>query len=230
MGYFYSKDQLEFMADNINRKFYPKRLEEISPLDHYDLLEKLELDIEWKYVSPNMKLLGMIFFDDNVWPVWDKPTYDQGDMPHLEKFKKGTVVINESLTNKKYANKERFVCGHEISHWIKDQKYFKNHPTDVIHACGEEACSKTYWNSKMSELDIIERQTNYLNAAILMPRNAIIKGFEKISRYKYFPDHPLEFRPYMKAYVRKLADAYGLNYNPVLYRLYDLDVLKRPEK
>jgi hypothetical protein len=33
----------------------------------------------------------------------------------------------------------------------------------------------------------------------------------------------------MKAYVKKLADEFGLNYNPVLYRLYDLGVLKRPE-
>lgn len=229
MGYFYSKEQLEIMADNINKRFYPDRLEEVSPLDPYDLLEKLELDVEWKYISPNMKILGIIFFDDDFWPVWDKGSYKQGDRPHLERFKKGTVVINETLTNKKYANKERFVCGHEVSHWIKDQNYFKNHPTDVIHACGEEACSKTYWNNKMSELDIIERQTNYLNAAILMPRNVIIKGFEKISRYKYIPDHPLEFKSYMKAYVKKLADGFRLNYNPVLYRLYDLGVLKRPE-
>lgn len=227
MGYFYSKNELENMADNINKRFYPNRLEEVSPLDTYDLLEKLGLDVEWKYISPNMEILGMIFFGDDCWPVWDKGTYCNGDMPHYEFFKRGTIVINENLTVKKHARKERFVCGHEISHWIKDPNYFKNHPTDLIHACGEEACSKTYWNSKMSELDIIERQTNYLNAAILMPRNAIIKAFEKISRYKYNPDHPIEFKSYMTAYVRELADGYGLNYNPVLYRLYDLGFIKR---
>lgn len=229
MGYFYSREKLEIVADNINKRFYPKRLEDVSPLDPYDLLEKLGLDVEWKFISPNMEILGMIFFNDDCWPVWDKGTYKHGDMPNFEKFKRGTIVINEALTSKKYANKERFVCGHEVSHWIKDQDYFKNHPTDVIHVCGEDACSKTYWNSKMSELDVVERQTNYLNAAILMPRNTIIKAFEKISRYKYYPDHPLELKTYMKAYVKELAYGFGLNYNPVLYRLYDLGVLKRPE-
>ena len=79
----------------------------------------------------------------------------------------------------------------------------------------------------MSELDIIERQTNYLNAAILMPKDVIIKKFEKISRYKVIPNQPLEFKSYMKAYIKKLADEFELNFQPVLYRLYDLEVFKR---
>lgn len=174
-----------------------------------------------------MKLQGMIFFENDIWPVWDNDSFKTGDRPHLEKFKKGTIVINESLTKKKYARKEKFVCVHEISHWIKDQLYFKNHPTNVIHACDEDACTKTYWNNNMSELDIIERQTNYLNAAILMPKDVIIKKFEKISRYKVIPNQPLEFKSYMKAYIKKLADEFELNFQPVLYRLYDLEVFKR---
>jgi len=229
MGYFYSREYLENLADKVNMKYYPSRLNEMSPMDPYDLMEKLGLEIEWKYLYPCDDLLGMIFFADNIWPVWDIETRKTGGKPRVEIFRKGTIVINEILTNKKNAKKERFVCGHEVSHWIKDQRYFNEHPTDLIHACNEEAYKKTYWNNTMSELDIIERQTNYLNAAMLMPRNVIIKEFERISRYKYIPEHPLELKSYMKAYVKNLADGFGLNYNPVLYRLYDLGVLKRPK-
>jgi hypothetical protein len=62
--YFYSRETLELMADDVNRKYYPERLDSVLPLDPYDLLEKQGLDVEWKYISPNEQLLGLIFFAD----------------------------------------------------------------------------------------------------------------------------------------------------------------------
>ena len=58
--YFYSRETLELMADDINRKYYPERLDSVLPLDPYDLLEKQGLDVEWKYISPNEQLLAAI--------------------------------------------------------------------------------------------------------------------------------------------------------------------------
>ncbi len=226
---FYSKEKLENMADQINIEFYPERLEKVIPFDAYDFMEKQGLEIEWKYITPNKKLLGMIFFGDEVWPVWDSGKYKQGDLPHKEFFKKGTVVINNILIDEKDIKKERFVSGHEAMHWVKDKNYFRTHTTDVIHACKEEVFEKTYWNNKMSKEDIIERQTNYLNAAVLMPRNLIKKEFFKRLRYKNIPDGPIEYMLYMRKHIKSLADDFGLNYNPVLYRLYDLNILKRKD-
>ena len=97
---FYSRESLEQMADDLNRKYYPERLEKVLPLDPYDLLEKQGLDVEWKYISPNRKLLGLIFFEDCEFPVWDSGTYHKGDKPHFEKFKRGTMVINNILLEK----------------------------------------------------------------------------------------------------------------------------------
>ena len=226
---FYSKEKLENMADQINIEFYPERLEKVIPFDAYDFMEKQGLEIEWKYITPNKKLLGMIFFGDEVWPVWDSGKYKQGDLPHKEFFKKGTVVINNILIDEKDIKKERFVSGHEAMHWVKDKNYFRTHTTDVIHACKEEVFEKTYWNNKMSKEDIIERQTNYLNAAVLMPRNLIKKEFFKRLRYKNIPDGPIEYMLYMRKHIKSLAYDFGLNYNPVLYRLYDLNILKRKD-
>ena len=62
-----------------------------------DLLEKLGLEVEWKYISPNDKFLGMIFFEDGTFPIWDKGTYTKGDKPHYEFFKKGTMMINSNI-------------------------------------------------------------------------------------------------------------------------------------
>lgn len=94
------------MADDINRKYYPERLDSVLPLDPYDLLEKQGLDVEWKYISPNEQLLGLIFFADEKFPVWDKGTFQKGDKPHYELFKKGTIVINNILVEKKKYKKK----------------------------------------------------------------------------------------------------------------------------
>ena len=229
--YFYSRETLELMADDINRKYYPERLDSVLSLDPYDLLEKQGLDVEWKYISPNEQLLGLIFFADEEFPVWDKGTFQKGDKPHYESFKKGTIVINNILVEKKnYKKKEIFVCTHENCHWIKDQEYFKDHPESIIQICDSKSLEKTYWNSKMSDRDIIERQNNYLCAAVIMPRDVIKKAFFKSMRYKNIPEEPIEFKPFMKKHIAVLASMYGINYNPVLYRLYDLNILVRPDK
>ncbi len=229
--YFYSREELELMAEELNRKYYPERLERVLPLDPYDLLEKQGLDVEWKYISPNDSLSGLIFFEDGVFPVWKNASFKTGDKPSFELFKKGTIVINNLLEEKKkYRKRNTFVCAHENCHWIKDQAYFKDHPGSIVQICDRSSLEKTYWNDKMSEIDIIERQNNYLTAAIIMPRNVIKNAFFKSLRYRNIPDEPIEYVPYMKKHISKLANSYGINFNPVLYRLYDLGILERSER
>ena len=82
----------------------------------------------------------------------------------------------------------------------------------------------------MSERDVIERQTNYLSAAVIMPRSVIKKAFFKSMRFKNIPEEPIEYKPFMKKHIAILANGFGVNFNPVLYRLYDLNILIRPDK
>lgn len=225
--YFYPKEYLEKWADSINKKYYPDRLSKIIKLDPYDLIDKLNLEVDWKYISPNTQILGMIFFDDGIWAIWDDENYRLSNEPSFKHFKKGTIVINSILLDKKMKEKELFDCTHEITHWIKDNDYFKSHTIDCFHICKYDDFEKTYWNNQMTELDIIERQTNYMNAAILMPRDLIKKEFFSRLRYKKIPDEAIEYKPFMKKVIGELAKEFGLNFNPVLYRLYDLNILKR---
>lgn len=67
----YSKSELEELADSINRRFFSNRLIGVSPLDPYDLVEKIGCDVEWKYISPDESILGMTFFDDGMWYIWE---------------------------------------------------------------------------------------------------------------------------------------------------------------
>ena len=77
----------------------------------------------------------------------------------------------------------------------------------------------------MSELEIIERQANYLDAAIHMPQKTITEAFFKAGRYRHIPDKPIEFKGYMRAWIAEIAPKFGMNFNPVKYRLKDLNVI-----
>ena len=81
----------------------------------------------------------------------------------------------------------------------------------------------------MSCVDIVERQTNYLNAAVLMPRNVIIKEFLNAIRYTFVPSKPIELKKWMFGAISKIAKGYGVNFNVVKYRLRDLEILEKEE-
>ncbi len=216
------------MADGINLRFYSQRLVEMTPLDCYDLLEKLELDVEWKYISPSLDLQGMFFIEDGEYYVWPNGKLREGDEPKLEKFKKNTIVINQNLLDKKsYRQKELFACTHEIGHAIKDKDYFRDHPKNRIQMCSESSLKGCYWDDSMSEEDIIETQTNYLAAALLMPRAVIKTQFFKILKWHNIPDEQIEFKTYMSRAIGLISKGFGVNYNPVIYRLCDIGVLDR---
>ena len=146
-------------------------------------------------------------------------------------FQTGTIVINQRVLDsksKKAKQFENFIVGHECSHWIKDKDYFESHgEKDAFHICQKNDFESTWWRTSMSEIEIIERQTNYLNAAILMPRDVIKKEFFRIGRYRNIPIQTIEYKSYMRGWVADLAKKYNLNFNPVLYRLQDLGVIER---
>ncbi len=227
----YTKEKLEELADSINKEYFPARLTSASPLDCYDLLDALGCEVEWKYISPDDSILGATFFDDGYWYIWPDGTFHKGDMFTTEYFPKGTILINQRVLDSKAKTargSENFIVGHECAHWIKDQEYFSKHAAkDVFHVCKKNDFGSTWWNNSMSKLEIIERQTNYLDAAILMPRDVIRSEFFRISRYKNIPNQPLEFKNYMKKWIAVLSQKFGVNFNPVKYRLQDLGIISR---
>ena len=228
---FYSKLELEEMADNINLNFFPERYLTPKALDAYDLLDALGCEVDWKYLSPDDSILGATFFDDGYWYIWPSGKYKSGDTYQIEFFRKGTIVINQILLdtkNQKDKASENYIVCHECAHWIKDQHFFMMHPEEnVLQVCKKNNFEVTWWNGNTSDTEIIERQTNYLAAAILMPRYAVREAFLKISRYKELPDKPIEFKNYMKAWISTLSKMFGVNFNPMKYRLYDLEILSR---
>lgn len=224
----YTKEELEQIADNINNKFFPERLLNAIQLDPYDLIDKLGCSVSWKYISPNDNILGMTFFDNGFWWIWSAGKLEKGMIPEKEVFSKGSIVINQVLLDTQKIQNENFVVAHELAHWIKDKEFFSNNPqSGTYHICKSNDFQNTFWNSRMSQLEIIEKQTNYLAAAILMPKTVLKREFFKLCRYKNIPDNPIEYKPFMKRQVAALAKIFNVNFNPVLYRLKDIGVFAK---
>lgn len=223
----FSKEALEQQAEEINKKFFPERLKKPLALDPYDLIDALGCSVEWKYISPNKDILGLTFFGDGHWYIWPTGKDTDGEKLYKEMFQKGTVVINQTvLDSQKNKKEENFIVTHEAGHWIKDREYFeKNDAESVALVCEKNDFEKTFWNKSMSELEVIERQTNYLAAAILMPRAVLKKEFFRLARWKTIPDSPIEFKDYMKGPIGVLSKIFDVNFNPVKYRLKDIGVL-----
>ena len=80
---FYKNDELEIIATKLNEKYFPNRLNELGSIDLYEFMETLSIDYEWKYITPDDSILGLIFFEDNYWPVWPTGKYKKGDYPCL---------------------------------------------------------------------------------------------------------------------------------------------------
>ena len=228
----YTREYLENLADSINSDYFPERLSSPSVLDCYDLLEALGCTYEWKYISPDDTIMGITFFGDGYWHIWPKGIYSVGDKPSIVTFPKGTVIINQRILDSKRKGaecSERFIVTHEAAHWIKDKEYFESHPDSMLQTCYKNDFEKTYWSNSMSELEIIERQANYLGAAIHMPRDVITDAFFKAGRYKHRPTGPIEFKGFMRKWIAEIAPQFGMNFNPVKYRLKDLNVICDPE-
>lgn len=172
---------------------------------------------------------AMTFFSDGSWYIWDGPKYKRGDKPRLVHFRKGTVVVNGCLLEfKMYRASEVFAVTHECCHLIKDEKFFSKHKDTVASICKANDSKRVYWKNGEPTIELIERQNDYLTAAVLMPREQTKMEFFKSMRRKTIPEEPIPLEVYMRPHIAKLAKIYGVNFNVVKYRLQDIGVLEDP--
>lgn len=225
----YQREELEEIADAINLRFFPERLERVIPFDAYFFLDLLGYEYQWKRISSGVQISAMTFFDDGRWYIWPRSSYTKGDVPTEAFFRKGTVVVNERLTElKKFREAERFAVTHEGCHIIKDRPFFEKHSDTVSSICKANDSRRVYWTGREPTVELIERQNDYLTAAVLMPREQIKALFFKTMRRKTIPDGPIPFEKYMTKYVAAVAKAYGVSLNAAKYRLQDIGVLEDP--
>lgn len=133
------------------------------PID-YIIEKQFGLSVEYHHLRKNLRVLGQTVFNDSYIPIYD---IENKDYTVIE-VAKDTILIDTRLAQPKYENRRRFSLAHELAHWLIHQELFKNtHESAALIA-------EPTGNS------VIERQADYLCAAILLPMGQVKKAYYRL--------------------------------------------------
>jgi hypothetical protein len=177
-----SYEVLDDYAEAVVNDYAPERLSEPAPIDVLDFIQSyLGLDMEYHNLCYESKVIGFTAFNDGFIRVFDERTSLTGIVP----VNAGTVIIDKSLKGKRNIRRFRFTGMHEGSHWLLHKKAFENNNAYgnigafEIKYLAAKIGRTDYSRSKLekTDKDRIERQADFLAAAILMPLSALRVAF-----------------------------------------------------
>ena len=215
-------EALEEYAEKVVADFAPERLNNPGALDVDRFIEYyLGLSVEYHRICYDRKVLGMTAFNDGKIDVADENT----GLPEPIPVSKGTIVIDTSLTvSKRSIPRLRFTMMHEgAGHWLLHRKAFA--PDNPFGPAGvyknQYLAAKEgrddYNSSQKEKTDnqCMERQADFLAAAILMPRPALRNTFRAF--FKSNHDRPRQIvkgtSPLDDYYAKRLPEYVAETYN-----------------
>ena len=171
-------DELEEYAEALVWDFSPYRLYVPGVIDVEGFVEYyLSLTVDYRCIHFNRKILGMTAFSGGVLDVMSEETWQ------LEKImvRTGTVIIDTTLTLIRNLPRLRFTIIHEGCHWLLHRRAFADkNPFRFARiyenqylATKEGTTDIGVSDKERNDIDLMERQADFLAAAILMPRPAL---------------------------------------------------------
>jgi Zn-dependent peptidase ImmA (M78 family) len=230
-------EALDEYAESLVRDFAPERLTIPGELDILAFLQEyLGLTVKYYPLSYKDKIIGVTAFHDDHIQVYDKTT----GATVMVDVAQGTVVIDSSLKYKRSYRRWRFTMAHEGSHWLIHRKTFsKDNPYGSFGMRENRNLAATngrfvYWRDKAekTDKDWMERQADFLGAAILIPRPALRVAYRDffngigerprvLVRGKGQADDSLAKR--LAAYI---SDVFAVSYRAALIRLEKLNAIE----
>jgi len=231
-----SYEALDEYAEVIISDYAPERLIIPAPIDVLDFIENyLGLDIVYYDLCYGSKVIGFTAFQDGFIRVFDKRTSLNGIVP----VHAGTVIIDKSLNGKRNIRRFRFTGMHEGSHWLLHKKAFeKNNSFGNIGAfdikyLAAKMGRTDYSRSKLdtTDQDRMERQADFLAAALLMPLSALriayctfFKGIGERPRVIFRSRNPKDDNM-IKQLVKYISDTFNVSNRAALIRLEKLNAV-----
>jgi len=161
-------EALDEYAEGIIRDAMPENLNRATPLDVDEFLEfYLKVLVEYKKLSLDGKVLGLTAFDDGLVRVIDESKNDWIAL----RVRAGTVIVDNSLLEPKQEARLRFTLMHEASHWLLHARAFS--VKSEAFAAKEGRADYSPSKKEKSDRDRMERQADFLAAALLIPRPSL---------------------------------------------------------
>lgn len=218
----YSKSQLEELADKLNRDFDCVRLEKAKPIDVYDVVDFVGAEIDWKNISIDGSILGATIFADGIMPVFEKEN-DNWIERYIE-VSAGTIIIDSKVEDDVNKGRRNFTVMHEVFHFLHHKKSFTN-KNGGLKKVLETEIFRCYEEKKkgMTALEILEWQANYMAAAFLVPKSALINelNIKKVAEAGNINPVKLD-----KKAIRDLATKFSVSIETMVYRLRGLKIIE----
>lgn len=233
-----SKDDMDYIADNILRDYNEKVLGEPSALDIERFAEfYLGLQMDYQDLTHNRSLLGMMVFNDCQVPVYDATKQEAKYISVGE----GTALIDNCLLEEDQKRRGRFTVGHEASHWIFHRKKYRVDPSQLTIFSGSEEKTEPIIRCKTVNVegiaqknrfstddDWMEWQADYMSSALLMPKATFATAVQELFKqadilegyYEKGQDEDLDF--WAEEMPMILADIFNVSIKAAAIRLKTL--------
>lgn len=154
----------------------------------------LKLRLDFKELSHNASILGMLVFSDCRIPIYNP----EQKAPRIITVKAGTALIEQSLLDHRKHGRARFTIAHECAHWLIHQ------PKGQAQAF---VCRTV---GQSDERDWLEWQADNLASALLMPA---------VSVYTFMKQYIHENRESMESMYRMFGKRYAIDKRHQIIRI-----------
>jgi hypothetical protein len=198
-GYSFSRvpyityDALDSYAEAVVADFAPECLSAPRPVNAENFVEYyLGLPIEYHRISFDRKILAITAFNDGLLQA----AGDDTGLPEPMPVRAGTVVVDTSLTAKRNLPRLRFTLMHEAAHWLIHRPAFAaDNPfgspgiyENQYLAAKEGRIDYSRGTRERRDIDIIERQADFLASAMLMPKTTLRMAYKEF--FAYYRERP----------------------------------------
>lgn len=201
------KNELDDVAENILKEFYPDALENIIPLSVTELVRRLNLNLVEVTLTTDKLILGKMVFKDSEVDVI-------ADGKNSKLFVKGgTILVDPEIKEIRNEGSYNNTIAHECVHWIMHR--INNEYNFILR-------EKYGIKINLEDREWIEWQTNSIAPRLLMPRITTKKKIQEL-HLKY----TVKFNEFnrMKMYelvIDELSEFYGVSKLAAKIRLIQL--------
>jgi transcriptional regulator with XRE-family HTH domain len=176
------KEDLDAVATDFLRRYYPEALKTPMAVDPLKLAEKMGLNVELRDITKDLSIFGQVFFHDSEAEFYDS---DKDEIVRTS-VKARTIFVDPKAYFQRNLGAVNNTIVHECVHWDKHRKAFElerlyNSSASKIR-CEAVGGIK---DSNKDATDWMEWQANSLAPRIQMPLGAFkTKAFELIKQYR----------------------------------------------
>jgi len=214
------KEELDDVATEFLRKYYPEALETPMPLDTALLAKRMGLEIVTQQLTEDFTAFGQIFFADA-----DSDVYDINSRKMTSRhFKAGTIVVDPQTFLLRNLGSVHNTVVHECVHWDRHRKAFElerlyNSSATQIQ-CIVVGGVKSETNRTAN--DWMEWQANVLTPRIQMPIMTFkIKANEFVRKHKKLCNTN-ELVDVMQPVIDDLAEFFSVSRTAAKIRMVDV--------